>query len=100
MADDTIYLASHDFEPVLRRRPEGVRKQVTVAHEFGHAAGNSAKFSMGDEYRKSKGPVSPHVADQQSIMNIGHSLRARHFRKLIEQLNAMIPDAQFSVVRV
>lgn len=33
-------------------------------------------------------------------MNIGHTLRARHFRELIEQLNAMIPETQFSVVRV
>lgn len=49
-----IYLANHDFEPVFRHRPEGVRKQVTVAHEFGHAAGNSATFGMGDEYPSRK----------------------------------------------
>lgn len=57
-------------------------------------------FKHGDEYPKRSGPQSPHVSDQRSIMHIGHALRARHFIKLVEELNQMIPDARFSVASV
>lgn len=95
-----INLGSRDFETVTRNLGQGVRRQVTVAHEFGHAAGNSWVFKNGDEYPKPTGTPSPHVADQRSIMHIGHALRARHFKKLVEELNTMIPQAHFAVASV
>jgi hypothetical protein len=70
--------------------------QVPVAHEFGHAIGNTAVLSRGDEYR----PTSPNVADHQSIMHHGHRLRSRHFQTILDEMNQMISGARFSVASV
>lgn len=64
-----------------------------VAHEFGHAAGNTGVLNRGDEYRS----TSPHHADTSSVMNVGQQLRARHFRTVVEQLNLMIPGTRFTI---
>lgn len=68
--------------------------QMPVAHEFGHAIGNSIVIGHeGDEYVAGK----PHNADVSSIMNTGHSLRVRHFETIVNELNTMIAGTTFSV---
>jgi len=70
--------------------------QYPVAHEFGHAAGNSifaTRGMHGDEYRSS----SPYIRDRNSIMNAGMELRDRHLDYLIRQLNTMITNSSFSI---
>jgi hypothetical protein len=59
-------------------------------HEFGHTIDNS------DEYTA----TSPHLADNQSIMNIGQQLRDRHFNTIVRELNTMIPGVTFSVAAI
>ncbi len=74
------------------------KKQVTVAHEFGHAIGNTAKLMRGDEYYNPYRTVqSPFATDASSIMNIGGKLRRRHFQGILEELNKMIPQTKFSI---
>jgi hypothetical protein len=60
-AQRAIQLGSHDYSAVQRTVGGNKRLQRTVAHEFGHAAGNTAVLKRGDEYPKMKGPPSPHV---------------------------------------
>ena len=88
-----INLGSRDFAPVNFGTAVHPRRQPTVAHEFGHAAGNTSVLSRGDEYRL----TSPHHADQRSIMHTGAQLRARHFRTIIEEMNQMIPGTIFAL---
>ncbi len=94
-ATRTINLDTNDFN--TRTNCVGTsricRSQVPVAHEFGHAVGNTAVLARGDEYQTS----SPHVNDHASIMNIGSQLRDRHFQTIIDELNKMIPGTTFSV---
>ena len=71
-------------------------KQIPVAHEFGHAAGNTFVLGRGDEYKAS----STHLGDQGSILNAGSQLRDRHFQTIIDEMNSMIPDCTFSVLSV
>ncbi len=90
-----INLDTNDFK--ARNNCLGVLRvchtQIPVAHEFGHAVGNTAVLNRGDEYRSS----SPHVNDHASIMNAGSQLRSRHFQTILDELNVMIPDAIFTV---
>ena len=81
-----IYLSTEDFE--TNRHAGGI-----VAHEFGHSAGNTGALGRGDEYRRQ----SPHHADTGSVMNTGRTLRARHFRTILEEMNKVIPGAVFAV---
>ena len=37
-----------------------------------------------------------HLADTDSLMNIGRNVRGRHVQALIDELNSMLPDLQFS----
>ena len=81
-----------------RKIPIGGRNynQYPVAHEFGHAVGNSiyAQSGMhGDEYNSS----SPHIGDRNSIMNAGMKLRDRHLDYLISELNTIISKSTFSI---
>lgn len=98
--DRIINLDSNDL--TVRTRCIGPPKQkicgdqMPVAHEFGHALGNTADFGRGDEYTAS----SSHGADIQSIMNRGTELRTRHFDALLTELNALIADTAFSVGRL
>ncbi len=68
----------------------------TVPHEYGHAIGNTSTLGRGDEYVS----ASPNLADTDSIMNIGTQLRQRHFRTLLEAMNAMIPDTTWAVHQI
>ena len=90
-----INLDTNDFSTRVNcdPAPPACFKQTPVAHEFGHALGNTVIKGRGDEYHDS----SPHRGDNSSIMNIGNQLRVRHFQTIIEELNLMIPNANFSV---
>lgn len=72
------------------------RQQVPVAHEFGHAIGNTVVLGRGDEYNSGH----EHKTDTKAMMNVGRELRPRYFRTLIEELNKMIPGVTFSVNKV
>lgn len=91
----TISLDSEDFKAVQKCDNTGAacRSQIPVAHEFGHAAGNTAVLDRGDEYRA----ASPHVGDYDSALNIGTTVRSRHFTTILEEMNQMIPNTTFSV---
>lgn len=91
----TISLDTNDFTTrnICRGTPRVCTQQVPVAHEFGHAAGNTAVLGRGDEYRSS----SANVADQSSILHSGSQLRSRHFRTILDELNVMIPGTTFAV---
>ena len=67
--------------------------RLLIAHEFGHAAGNTVTLGRGDEYRAGHA----HFGDQGSIMHSGNQLRSRHFRTILDVMNGMIPDTRFSV---
>jgi hypothetical protein len=93
-----INLDTNDFKTRTNciGTPPACYDQKPVAHEFGHAAGNTAVLGRGDEY----GPTSPHYSDHASIMNIGNQLRDRHFRTILDELNTMIPATTFSVKNI
>ncbi len=86
----TIHL---DSEDAGTRRTSRTINQVPVAHEFGHAVGNTVVLGRGDEYH----PGHAHHIDRAAMMNVGHELRERYFRTLIEELNDMIPGVTFSI---
>ena len=81
-----VYICSEDFK--RDRHGGGI-----VAHEFGHAIGNTGVLKRGDEYR----PTSPHHSDKASVMNTGRRVRPRHFRTIIEAMNKMIVGTTFEV---
>lgn len=99
-AQRAIQLGSRDYATVQRSMNGGKRRQRTVAHEFGHAAGNTGMLQRGDEYPKKTGQASPHVQDDQSIMHVGEQLRRRHFLTITEELNQMIPGTIFRLAGV
>lgn len=77
------------------RTKEGKQfKQITAAHEFGHAIGNTWVKARGDEYHVDHA----HEFERKSMMNVGMQLKKRHARTLVEDLNKMIPDTKFKVV--
>jgi hypothetical protein len=76
--------------------PMACFKQIPVAHEFGHAAGNTGVLNRGDEYNAGHA----NEADATSMLNIGNELRNRHFTTILEELNRMVPNTTFSVGRV
>ncbi len=94
----TIRLDSNDTRTKRRCRdvPRVCHSQIPVAHEFGHAAGNTSVLGRGDEYRAGHGQRR----DRASIMNIGTQLRDRHLQTLIDELNLMSPGTTFSVARI
>lgn len=90
-----IKLYSVDATAVTKKdAPFGV-KQKNVAHEFGHAIGNTSgiKGMHADEYNIS----SSYYSEKSSIMNVGMQLDKRHFDYLQQQLNIMIPDTRFTI---
>ena len=96
----TIKLDTNDFKK--RTHCNGPPKaqvcttQVPVAHEFGHAAGNTKTLGRGDEYKA----AHAHHGDQGSILHSGSTLRSRHFLTILDQMNKMIPGTVFSVASV
>lgn len=81
-----IFICTEDFETT--RHSGGI-----IAHEFGHSMGNTSALGRGDEYRK----TSPHHGDTASVINVGRTLRVRHFRTMIEEMDQMIPGTRWSV---
>jgi hypothetical protein len=84
-----IRLYSIIFKPYSAANDAGVSRRgfFSGPHEFGHTMGDP------DEYRR----ASPHLRDTDSLMNVGHKLRARHAHLVIEVLNTMIPGTTFYV---
>ena len=92
-----ILLDTNDFDKRVHcagpAKKQVCHSQVPLAHEFGHAVGNTWVLKRGDEYKSG----SSHLADKGSMLNSGSTLRSRHFRTVIEQLNKMIPNTTFKV---
>ncbi len=89
----TIKLASKDYMAVERVDSRGPHSQYTVAHEFGHAVGNTGYFQgmHADEYKKK----SEFFNDKSSMMNIGNELRERHLDYIMANLCVIIPNTSF-----
>ncbi|WP_461532124.1 hypothetical protein [Sinomicrobium sp.] len=93
----TMQLDTEDLILVERVKNGKSYFQYPVAHEFGHAAGNSVYATThGDEY----GSSSPFQLDRSSMMNVGNELRDRHSDYLIQQLNTMVPETSFRIYKV
>ena len=93
-------LNSDDYQEITNHALDSGKpqRQVTVAHEFGHAIGNTVKLKRGDEYYSPyKAAQSPFVGDTASIMNIGGKLRRRHLQGTLDELNRMIDHTLFSI---
>ncbi|MFD1603396.1 hypothetical protein ACFSJW_12250 [Flavobacterium artemisiae] len=69
--------------------------QKNIAHEFGHAIGNSSSIAgmHADEYNT----ASPFNSDKVSIMNVGMELRIRHFDYILGEIDAMLTNTKFSL---
>lgn len=93
----TIKLNTDVIDDKTHTNRRGIRARQNIpAHEFGHAFGNTSRLSSigmtGDEYHA----YSPHFPDTESIMNIGNSVRKRHYeyvRYILEVL--VIPGTVF-----
>jgi len=90
-----INLDTEDFttRTICSGTPRVCTTQVPVAHEFGHAVGNTAVLVRGDEYVS----TSPNAADHGSMLHSGHRLRSRHFRTILDEMNKMIAGTTFAV---
>lgn len=89
-----IELDTEDMRLTLKKTitsPEKRYFQKGIAHEFGHAIGNTIVLERGDEYGEDK----PHSKDYGSIMNSGMILRDRHFRTIDEKLDDVIAGTEF-----
>jgi hypothetical protein len=88
LANRTMELNTADVRPRGAGNDAGVSnsKFETPAHEFAHT------FDNPDEYNAS----SPHIGDSSSLVNIGHEIRNRHVRLIVNELNSMIFGVHFS----
>ena len=89
----TITLDTNDLHWRNAASGEPGMNQMPVAHEFSHAFGNVPQRGHGDEYRAD----SPFNADGASIVNVGNTLRPRHFDHVVSELNQMVPNTSFAV---
>lgn len=85
----TIQLDTEDMVEVDKGGGKGV-KQSGAAHEFGHTIKSPDEY-IGDTF---------HRFQKKSIMNRGMQIKKRHAAYLVDQLNRMIPDTRFKVVKV
>lgn len=90
-----IQLYSVDTTALTKVGAPSGTKQKNVAHEFGHAIGNTSaiKGMHADEYKK----TSSYFEEKTSIMNVGMQLNKRHFDYLQQELNTMIPNTRFTI---
>jgi len=88
----TIYLDSADL-PSYRvcNAASQCRTFNAVPHEFVHTLTGTAGTNI-DEYIAG----STFLADTDSILNIGGTLRPRHMTLILKELNTMVPDCTFS----
>jgi len=63
-------------------------------HEFGHTMPDPGGTGQGNHDEYVGGEVG--TADTDSVMNIGHQLRARHLSALLTELHRMVPAVVFS----
>ncbi|KYF68178.1 hypothetical protein BE11_36385 [Sorangium cellulosum] len=93
----TIHLDQLDMVPhaVGNAAHQSRSRFYTIPHEFGHTLPTAAGSALpvDDEYRAGHA----HLADTDSLMNIGRQVRSRHVQAVVDELNAMLPDLQFSV---
>ncbi|WP_159295629.1 hypothetical protein [Tenacibaculum maritimum] len=90
-----IKLDTKDTSWRRRVRAQESFYQYPIAHEFGHAVGNSIHASSGmhgDEYN----PSSNYFKDKNSLMNIGNRLKDRHLDYILRELNTMVSNSKFS----
>lgn len=93
----SVYLSSYDTVIKTVTLPDKRKfKQIAVAHEFGHTAGNVEELKRGDEYEL----PNPYFHEKKSMMNLGMKLDKRHARTLIEAMDKIIPNTSFYVKRV
>jgi hypothetical protein len=102
-----IVIDTNDIAPDLKTNGFANALQFPVAHEFGHTIGNVPLLypgNHGDEYyinsvlygySSGVSQTTSNYYDSQSIMNIGSSLRERHFDYILRELNTMIPNTIF-----
>ena len=90
-----IWLDSEDIKPRTR-----LLNQIPVAHEMGHSLGNSFYVTgvRMDEYPNKSHPHPTYGNDQRSMMNRGTEVRVRHFDYLKQQLNTLLPTANFDII--
>ncbi|MEZ4447383.1 MAG: hypothetical protein R3B72_50370 [Polyangiaceae bacterium] len=67
----------------------------TIPHEFGHTLPNASGSGtpVDDEYNSGHA----HLGDTDSLMNIGHRIRARHVQAVVDELNTMLSNCHFEV---
>lgn len=88
-----IHLDSADVDSYRPNNAAGeARTFYALPHEFGHTMPDATGVATQDEYNAG----SAHLADTDSIMNIGRQVRARHLTALLTELNAMFADCVFS----
>lgn len=94
--DREIYLTSEDIQHITVDYEAGKNALYGVAHEFGHAFGNTSYTQQtdGDEYH----PDNLFFRDINSIMCIGCEVRGRHFYYLQMMLEEMFPDTEFLII--
>ena len=83
----TMELNTADVTPRGAGNSAGVSTSnfETPAHEFGHTFDNRDEYVAG----------SPHLSDTNSLINIGHIIRARHVRLIIAAMDTMISGVRF-----
>ncbi|APR80676.1 Hypothetical protein A7982_06023 [Minicystis rosea] len=88
-----IHLDSADVASYHPSNAAGAtRTFYALPHEFGHTMPQSPGIPNQDEYNVG----SDHLADTDSILNIGRQVRARHLTALVAELNTMLPGVTFS----
>lgn len=80
---DTMDLAT---APASNARGASAANFLTGPHLFGHT------LALRDEHDTG----NPHLADTESIMNIGRALRPRHLELVLGALNSMLPGTRFA----
>ena len=90
-----IYLNSNSFDETKYTFNGANYTQTPVSHEFGHTLGPVKTPDRGDEYKLGSADQS----DRESIMNAGHQVRTRHFARIVDELNQMIPGVTFKVTQ-
>ena len=100
--DRVMYLDTKDTISTYTGKVNGKSYyQLPVAHEFGHAIGNSywalqgSKSVHGDEYSSDSRVNGGFSLDYASIMNIGNGLRNRHIDYILKELNTMLLNTIF-----
>lgn len=84
----SIELDTADFLEYESTNDAGARRTGihAIPHEFGHTLFNLDEYKAG----------YAHLADSDSLMNVGRQLRARHLELIVHTLNRLMPNLVFS----